>query len=115
LYNNYARRKLCAFLVHVTSGWWIFATALDHVPDGVIILKWVNCCRIELIQCLNDITSLKHNSTSWMVAGSTPEEVFGFFNLGNPSSCTMVLGSTQPLTEISTRNFSGSKGLVTSS
>jgi hypothetical protein len=33
-----------------------------------------------------------------------PEEVIGFFNLPNPSSRTMVLGSTQPLTEMSTRN-----------
>jgi len=28
------------------------------------------------------------------------------FHLHNPSGCTMVLGSTQPLTEMSTRNFS---------
>jgi hypothetical protein len=30
-----------------------------------------------------------------------------FFNLSNPSNRTMVLGSTQPLTEMSTRNFPG--------
>jgi hypothetical protein len=30
-----------------------------------------------------------------------------FFNLPNASSHTMALGSTQPLTEMSTRNFSG--------
>jgi hypothetical protein len=33
-----------------------------------------------------------------------PDEV-DFFNLPNPSSCTRALGSTQPLTERSTRNF----------
>jgi hypothetical protein len=33
-----------------------------------------------------------------------------FFNLPNPSSRTMALGSTQPLTEMSTRNLPGSKG-----
>jgi hypothetical protein len=33
-----------------------------------------------------------------------------FFNLPNPSSRTMALGSTQALTEMSTRNFPGSKG-----
>jgi hypothetical protein len=37
----------------------------------------------------------------------------GFFNLPNPSSRTLALGSTQPLTEMSTRNilemFSGVK------
>jgi hypothetical protein len=37
-----------------------------------------------------------------------PDEV-GFFNLPNPSSRTMALGSTQPLTEVSTRNFLGGK------
>jgi hypothetical protein len=31
----------------------------------------------------------------------------GFFNLPNPSSRTMTLESTQPLTEISTRNLPG--------
>jgi hypothetical protein len=33
-----------------------------------------------------------------------------FFNLPNPSSRTMALGSTQPLTEMSTRNLPGGKG-----
>jgi hypothetical protein len=37
--------------------------------------------------------------------GSSPDEV-DFFNLPNPSSCTMALGSTQPLTQI----FLGGKG-----
>jgi hypothetical protein len=34
-----------------------------------------------------------------------------FFNLPNLSSRTMALGSTQPLTEIITRNLAGGKGL----
>jgi hypothetical protein len=38
-----------------------------------------------------------------------------FFNLPNPSSSTMALGSTRPLTEMSTRNLSGGKGLMTTS
>jgi hypothetical protein len=33
-----------------------------------------------------------------------------FFNLSNPPSRTMTLGSTQPLTEMSTRNLPGGKG-----
>jgi hypothetical protein len=37
-----------------------------------------------------------------------PDEV-DFFNLSNPSSCTMALGSTQPLTEMSTRKLPGGK------
>jgi hypothetical protein len=42
-------------------------------------------------------------------AGLIPDEVIGFFNWPNPSSCTMALRSTQPLTEMSTRNFPGGK------
>jgi hypothetical protein len=34
-----------------------------------------------------------------------------FFNLPNPSSRTVALGSTQPLTEMSTRNRPGGKKL----
>jgi hypothetical protein len=40
---------------------------------------------------------------------SSPDEV-DFFNLLNPSSRTMALGSTQNLTEMSTRNLPGGKG-----
>jgi hypothetical protein len=44
------------------------------------------------------------------VAGSVPNEVI-FFNWPNPSSRTMALGSSQPLTEMSTRNLTGGKWL----
>jgi hypothetical protein len=41
--------------------------------------------------------------------GSTPDEFIGLFSRYNPSSRTMPLGSTQPLTQMSTRNFPGVK------
>jgi hypothetical protein len=44
-----------------------------------------------------------------MVEGSKTDEV-DFFNWRNPSSHTMVLGSTQSLTKMSTRNIPGGKG-----
>jgi hypothetical protein len=53
---------------------------------------------------------LRHYATSQKVAGSIPNEVIGFFNCPNPSSCTMTLGSTQTLTEMNTRNLPGGKG-----
>jgi hypothetical protein len=37
------------------------------------------------------------------------DEVIGFLNWPNPSSRTMALESTQPLTEVSTRNLPGGK------
>jgi hypothetical protein len=49
-------------------------------------------------------------ATSQNVAGSIPDEVIGFFNLPNPSSRTIALGSTQLLTEMSTKNLPGGKG-----
>jgi hypothetical protein len=45
-------------------------------------------------------------------AGRSPVRVpdeADFFNLPNPSSRTMILRSTQPLTEMSTRNLPGGK------
>jgi hypothetical protein len=45
-------------------------------------------------------------------AGRSPVRVPGevdFFNSPNPSSPTMAVGSTQPLTKMSTRNLLGSK------
>jgi hypothetical protein len=41
---------------------------------------------------------------------AVPDKVVGIFNWPNPSSRTMALGSTQPLTEMSTRNLPGVKG-----
>jgi hypothetical protein len=47
---------------------------------------------------------LRHYAASRKVAGSSPYEV-DFLNRPKPSGRTMALGSTQPLTEISTRNL----------
>jgi hypothetical protein len=47
-------------------------------------------------------------------AGRSPVQVpneVDFFNLRNPSSCTMALVSTQLLTEMSTRNLLGVKSV----
>jgi hypothetical protein len=57
------------------------------------------------------VTDMKTNdyATSRKVAGSSPDEV-GFFNGPNPTSRTMALESTKPLTEISTRNLPGGGG-----
>jgi hypothetical protein len=42
--------------------------------------------------------------------GFIPDEVIAIFNLPNPSRRTMALGSTQSLTEISTRSLLRVKG-----
>jgi hypothetical protein len=46
---------------------------------------------------------------SWKVAGSIPDDVIGVFSWRIPSSRTVALGSTQRLTEMSTRNLPGGR------
>jgi len=48
----------------------------------------------------------RHCATSRKVAGSIPDYVIEIFHWHNPSGRTVALGSTQPLTEMSTRNIS---------
>jgi len=58
-----------------------------------------------LVLLLNGGTRWR-SATSRKVAGSIPDGVIGFFYWHNPSSRTMTLGLTQPLTKMSTRNVS---------
>jgi hypothetical protein len=51
-----------------------------------------------------------HYAPSRKVTVSIPDEVIGFYVWPNPSSLTMDLGSTQRLTEMSTRNLPGGEG-----
>jgi hypothetical protein len=57
---------------------------------------------------------LRRYATSQKVTGSNSDEAIGyiyiFSNLPIPYSCIMVLGSTHPVTEMSTRNPPGGKG-----
>jgi hypothetical protein len=61
-------------------------------------------CSASLV---DGVTVVESKQTGRKVVGSTPNEVIGFFNLPNPSSCFMALGSTQSLEEMSTRNLRG--------
>jgi hypothetical protein len=49
---------------------------------------------------------LRYCATNQKVAGSIPDGVMEFFIDIHPSDRTMALGSTQPLTEMSTRSIS---------
>ena len=72
------------------------------------------CSRSCFFIYINEINSLvkprwrswlRHCATSWKVAGPIPNGVIGIFLWHIPSGRTMVLGSTQRLTEMSTRNI----------
>jgi len=49
---------------------------------------------------------LRHCATSLKLSGSILNIVCGIFHSPNPISLSMALGSTQPLTELSTRIIS---------
>jgi hypothetical protein len=75
------------------------------VPVSELMLRrWMCDCQ-EWIDELRPIAS--HFT---LRAYSIPDEVIEFFNWPNPSSHTMAPGSTQPLTEMSTRNIPEGKG-----
>ena len=67
---------------------------LEHlIYLGTAVAQCLRCC-----------------ATNRKVAGSIPDSAIGIFHLHNPSNRTMALGSTQPLTEMSTRRiFPGGK------
>jgi hypothetical protein len=61
---------------------------------------------VEMCSCTRWRSWLEHYTTSRKVAGSIPDGVTGIFQRLNPSGRSVALGSIQPLTEMSTRNFS---------
>jgi hypothetical protein len=106
-----------------TKTGYIFQLWLNSNNNGHY--TWITICVSLRMLCVNRLTLIgaknasikcctdkwKHfmplhifYATSWKFAGSIPYEVTGFFNWPNPSSRTMALGSTQPLTKMSTRN-----------
>jgi hypothetical protein len=48
---------------------------------------------------------MKHCTTSQKVVGPIPDGVIGIFYQLNPSCCTLVLGLSWPLTEMSTKDI----------
>ena len=84
----------------------LFCTA---VLNQTVALFWVfaSCGGCAFLQSGRRWHSwLRHCATSRKVAGSIRYNLIGIFHWRNPSGCTMALGSTQPLIEMSTRNIS---------
>jgi hypothetical protein len=82
--------------------------SICRVPNDSVAKLWNNHTVTLNWGGMRQHSWLRHSATSRKVAGLSPDEV-DFFNLSNPSSRTMALGSTQPLTERSTRNLPGGK------
>jgi hypothetical protein len=86
-------------------------------------MKFNNCLNTQRVKRLSNQNSFKeyrtfpkralhikiiiYNVTSLKIAGSIPDEVIGFYNRPNISSCPVALGMTHPLTEMGARNLPG--------
>ena len=85
--------KVVSVAPTITGITFVFITIILLLLPGPGVAWWFRCC-----------------ATSRTVPGSVPGGVTGFFSDIFPSDHTMVLGSTQPLVKMSTRNISGGKG-----
>jgi hypothetical protein len=89
----------------------------DDIEFACVIIYWKyklygnrDICFCTIFVCtVYQRSWLRHYATNRKVTGSSPDEV-DFFNLPNASSRAVALGSTQPLTKMSTRNLCGVKG-----
>ena len=80
----------------------LFYKTVKHISQPKLSSCWMK--NINLPHTLT--ISMRRCATCRKVMGSIPDGVTGIFHWHNPSSRTMALGLTQPLTELSTRNIS---------
>jgi hypothetical protein len=73
--------------------------------SSVSVVTWLQEFGVQFLPWARDFCWLRHYATGCKVACSILDEVTGFFNSPNPSSHTVALWSTQPLTEMSTWNL----------
>jgi hypothetical protein len=87
------------------------AIATSKLPSWECLVNYrTNITLCHKIRYVFESSWLEHYATNRKVTGSIPD-VIAFFKWPNPSSRTMSLGSTQPLTETGTRDLSGVKGV----
>ena len=81
------------YVVRNITGHHDTACVCVFIHSVTTVAQWLRCC-----------------ATNRKVTGSIPAGVSGFFMTQNPSNCTMALGLTQLLTEMSTRSISWGLG-----
>jgi hypothetical protein len=100
------------FSVHASTPIETFGYCLRRVASRRFKIWFWHICKIRFAIAITldtrKRTWFRHYATSRKVAGSRPDEV-DIFSLPNSSSCTMALGWTQALKEMSTSNLPGGK------
>ena len=65
----------------------------------------VYCCAVQILWRIVSVTTV-HTIVSAVTTGSIPDGIVGIFCWHDPTSHTVALESTQPITEMGTRNIS---------
>jgi hypothetical protein len=90
---------------HVTAVYSVATVLYLQFVLNVMLLSMLNMlCTLTLGTAVAQW--LRYCATNQKVAGSIPDGVMGYFIDINPSERTIALGSTQPLTEMSSRCIS---------
>jgi hypothetical protein len=95
------------FIVCGAFWWWIYQYCIGRkfiLNYFISFLRKFSCTSI--CQGPQWRSWLRYSATNRKAGGSIPDGVIGIFHWHKPSGRTMALGSTQPLTEMSTRNIS---------
>jgi hypothetical protein len=114
VYSNKTGKVQSGTGVHTisTTTLWIripVPVSFINIRHSLLWLRWLLYGRY-----LTNMSVTRGSVVGWgtmLQAGRSRDRIpmrsLDFFNLPNPSSHTMILGSTQPLTEMSTRYFLG--------
>jgi hypothetical protein len=89
-------------LIPVSIVFLSFMSMIPHPYWYAFYLYFLHFC--GYVSCLF-LPCLKHCATSRKFAGYIPDGVSWIFHWHNSHGCSMALGSTQPITEMSTRNI----------
>jgi hypothetical protein len=96
--TNYSHLRLCPGPLCALG----FVRVLQKPKTALTeVLIWTSSNHAEAKICIVHPTTAGHHAA----ASSLLSEATGFFNLPNPSSLTMALGSTRHLTEMNSRNW----------
>ena len=91
----YVMKILSKYCSHAFSNFTVKNFSFNILPRHIFSTRWRSW--------------LRHCAASRKVAGSFPDVVTGIFQRRNPSGRTVALGTTQPVTEMSTRYLLGGK------
>jgi hypothetical protein len=101
--QNWWREQIQFSGLKTAISWKMFVIIATLVATPPWHTPWLRNARSDVNGNIQYRSWLRQNATRRKIAGSVSYDANGFFNLPNPSSCTVALNSTLPLTKTITR------------